>query len=207
MIDSSYFNKLLLRAAMRQLRVSDSSEIYVSEASSPCLRMHYYNRTVKRLPSPSEALKTLGSEAHRLLQEELRLEGWDVEVSIEKPLDGFVLKGRVDALKDNVVLELKTVNGLPSQPYDSHVMQLQAYLALMHARKGFLVYMDRASGRISVFKVKPDPRTMKHLVERARKLFHSLKHHSPPEREMGAWCAYCNHKLRCFTNVEGTGKR
>jgi len=196
-VDELMVNRWLMRALMKNYRVFSSNEICITEATSPCLRRPYFERTRKQLPTPAEALKVLGSELHNLLQDVLREEGWETEVRVALDLGGFRLVGRVDAVKDGIVLELKTSNGL-HDPYRSHILQLQAYLTILHARVGYLIYIDRASGRPRVHKVVPSKTTLREVIKRAKELHQALEKHEPPPPERGPWCNTCPWKFQCL---------
>jgi CRISPR-associated protein Cas4 len=200
MVSELDVNRWLLKAA-ESLKILLKDEITVTEVASPCLRKSYYLRTRSSPPSPAEFLKMLGNEVHLKLAEVLESEGCDVEVSVGLQLGGFKLRGRVDALcpeKDGeVVIEFKSVNELPAEPYQSHLLQLQAYLLMLKLELGYLVYLSRASGRVKVFKVGRDGRALKQLVERARQYHKALAEQRPPPPERGPWCSGCPYTLSC----------
>ena len=193
-------NRWIIKA-MDNPKILSRDEITVTEVASPCLRRSYYNRVRGSLPSPSEFLKSIGNDVHLKLQEVLKQEGCDTEVSISIELDDFKLRGRIDALcnerGEEVILEFKTANEIPEKPYDSHVMQLQAYLLMLKLRKGYLIYLSRTNGRVKVFKILRDNKAVKKLVERARQLYNSLKDLKPPIPERGPWCSDCPFSHIC----------
>ena len=198
-------NKWLLKAASKYSKLFNRDTITVSEAVFPCLRKAYYDRTRKRLPSPVEALKSLGSELHIMIQDVLRDEGWDVEVSLGIDVGEFKLVGRVDAVKGDEVIELKTTNGVREYALESHMLQLQAYMTLLHAKRGYLIYIDRASGRVKVFEARPNKYALRRVIERAKRLHEALERHEPPPPHHGSWCSLCAHRWVCFRL--GGGKR
>ena len=200
MITEVEVNRWLLKAS-ESYKMLPREEIAVTEVATPCLRRSYYARTRAAPPSPVEFLKTVGSEVHLRLAEVLRAEGCEVEVSVGLQLDGFRLRGRVDALcreKDGeVVVEFKATNELPEQPYESHLLQVQAYLLMLRLGRGYVVYLSRTNGRVRVFKVERNGRALKLLAERARQLYESLKQLQPPPPERGPWCRDCPYRLIC----------
>ena len=203
MIDERTVNSWLLKAAQKYVRVVDPSTIFVGEVVFPCLRAAYFNRVRAPRPSPVEALKSLGTEIHRMIQDVLKEEGWEAEVGLGLELEGFKLVGRADAVRFNdegmpaEVLEIKTVNGEKSEPLQSHVLQLQVYMELLNARRGTLIYIDRASGRVKVFAVRRNPSALESVKRRAATLHKALTKHEPPPAVTGPWCAVCPHKDRC----------
>jgi CRISPR-associated protein Cas4 len=178
-----------------------ADEVTVAEVASPCLRKSYYQRIRAVAPTPVEFLKIVGDDVHLKLQEVLREEGYQVEVGLSIKINEFKLVGRIDALKDDGedphLIEFKTVQEIPQEPYESHVLQVQAYLLMTSLEKGYLVYLARKDGRVKVFRVRKDKKALKKVVERAYILFKALKEKTPPPPERGGWCNTCQFALAC----------
>ena len=205
MIDEATVNAWLLKAAQKfSVKLFDRDTITVTEVTFPCLRKAYFDRTRRKLPTPVEALKVLGSEIHALLQDAMREEGWETEVSVAIDVGNLRLVGRADAVRYDgngraiEVIEIKTSNGLKEAALDSHVLQLQAYMTILGAKHGYIVYIDRASGRVRVFKVRPDKRALREVIQRAKVLHEALVNHRAPLPKRGPWCGLCPHKWSCW---------
>lgn len=205
MIDEVVVNRWLMKAAEKYgVKFFDRGTIAVTEAVFPCLRKAYYDRTRRRVPTPIEAIKTLGSEVHALLQEAMRSEGYVTEVGVGLELKDFKLVGRVDAVKyddeGNAVeaVEIKSSNGLKNHALESHRLQLQTYLALLKAKKGYLIYIDRGSGRVRVFEIKPNTKALTKVILRAKQLYEALSNHEEPPPNQGPWCRLCPHYWHCI---------
>lgn len=205
MLDEAIVNRWLLRAAMKYgSKTLDTRVISVTEATFPCLRKAYLDRTRKKLPTPVEALKVLGTEVHTLLQDIMRDEGYDTEVQVSINLGEFELHGRADAVKYGMggkaeeVVEIKTTNGLHEAPLEPHKLQLRTYMQILQARAGYLIYVDRASGRIKVFRIRPDKKALRTVIERAKILHKALTKNEPPPKTTGPWCTICPHKRTCL---------
>jgi CRISPR-associated protein Cas4 len=195
-------NRWILRALNSiNVKVFSVDEITVAEVASPCLRKAYYQRVRAATPTPIEFLKILGNDVHLKLQDVLREEGYQIEVGVSVKIGDFKLVGRVDALKDDSddshLIEFKTVQEVPQEPYESHVLQAQAYLLMTGLEKGYLVYLARKDGRVKVFKIHKDKKALKKLVERAYILYKALKEKVPPPPERGVWCNTCPFILTC----------
>ncbi len=78
----------------------------------------------------------------RILIEELNAEV-EVPVTKELTIDGEVYKlvGRVDAKKDNVIIEIKTSKTDVGIPKEEHVLQLRIYVNMLNAEHGILLYI------------------------------------------------------------------
>jgi CRISPR-associated protein Cas4 len=195
-------NRWILRALNSiNVKVFPVDEITVAEVASPCLRKAYYQRVRAAAPTPIEFLKILGNDVHLKLQEVLREEGYQIEVGVSIKIGEFKLVGRVDALKDDGedphIIEFKTVEEVPQGPYESHILQVQAYLLMTGLEKGYLVYLARKDGRVKVLKVTKDRKALKKVIERAYILYKALKEKAPPPPERGSWCNTCQFALAC----------
>jgi CRISPR-associated protein Cas4 len=182
-------------------KVLPVEEITATEAASPCLRKAYYQRIRAVAPTPIEFLKILGNDVHLKLQDVLREEGYQIEVGVSIKINEFKLVGRIDALKDDGedphIIEFKVVQEVPQEPYESHVLQVQAYLLMTGLGEGYLIYLARKDGRVKVFKVRKDKKALKKVVERAYILYKALKEKTPPPPERGPWCNTCPFTLTC----------
>ena len=182
-------------------KVFPVDEITVTEAAGPCLRKAYYQRIRAVAPTPIEFLKIVGNDVHLKLQDILREEGYQIEVGVSIKIGEFKLVGRIDALKEDGenphLIEFKTVQEIPQEPIESHVLQVQAYLLMTGLEKGYLVYLSRKDGKVKVFKVTKDKKALKKLVERAYILYKALKEKTPPPPERGPWCNTCPFVLTC----------
>jgi len=195
-------NRWILKALSSvNVKLFSADEITASETSSPCLRRAYLQRIKAAAPTPVEFLKVVGNDIHLKLQDVLKEEGYQIEVGVSIKIGEFKLVGRVDALKDDGedphIIEFKTVEEVPQGPYESHVLQVQAYLLMTGLEKGYLVYLARKDGRVKVLKVTKDRKALKKVIERAYILFKALKEKTPPPPERGPWCNTCQFVLTC----------
>jgi CRISPR-associated protein Cas4 len=195
-------NRWILKALSSvNVKLFSADEITASETSSPCLRRAYLQRIKAAAPTPVEFLKIVGNDVHLKLQDVLKEEGYLTEVGVSIKIGDFKLVGRVDALKDDGenphLIEFKTVQEIPQEPHESHVLQVQAYLLMAGLEKGYLVYLARKDGRVKVFKIHKDKKALKKVVERAYLLHKALKEKVPPPPERGPWCNTCPFTLTC----------
>jgi len=201
MVSEVDVNRWILKALTSvNTKAFPADEVTVAEVASPCLRKSYYQRIRAVAPTPVEFLKIVGDDVHLKLQDVLKEEGYLTEVGVSIKIGEFKLVGRVDALKDDAdahLIEFKTVQEIPQEPYESHVLQAQAYLLMTGLEKGYLVYLARKDGRVKVFKIHKDKKALKKLVERAYILFKALKEKAPPPPERGPWCNTCPFVLTC----------
>jgi len=175
---------------------TDPSTIFVTDVTQ-CLLKSWYQRVLDYSPSDEKvALLVMGDDVHYLMREILGVgEG---ELGLEKELgDGVKLRGRVDRVLGDCVLEFKTVSRAPEKPYDNHIKQIQLYMWLADKGEGFIVYVSRADGRVKAFRVLREDEVVAEMAERARRLSESLRQGIPPEPEPSKLCKYCEYNTLC----------
>jgi len=110
------------------------------------------------------------------------------------------IAGTPDAVGDHHVIEIKTAKKIPREPFESHLMQLNAYLWMLDYRMGYLVYIDKNTGEVKVFQHKYDPELLLKFLKRAYNLRVALEFHELPEPEPSGLCNFCEWKLICYEN-------
>ncbi len=197
----SWFRRIIEKSS----RVHYGSDIiHVGEVSG-CLRKAYYDRkSLKATLDIKNVIMAIGNGVHVALQDLLREEGWIDELEVEWNLGKFKLVGHVDLYnpRENIVLEIKTTGKVPEKPYLPHLRQLNAYLIMSKARKGYLIYIGK-DGKVRVFDLKPGKRLWKETVKRAFHLWYSLRENRPPKPEFSLLCSFCEHRWRCFSFKKG----
>jgi len=125
----------------------DSNTIYVTDLLycplKPRLREQFKELTLAEAYNPSTLQGSLIHESvERILIEELNAE---VEVPVTKELtiddEVYKLVGRIDAKKDNVIIEIKTSKTDVGIPREEHVLQLMIYITMLKAQYGILLYI------------------------------------------------------------------
>jgi len=195
------FRNLLLK----HLRIVGKDTVHVGEVVQ-CLRKSWFNRKygdVRNLNHLSDSkcvILGLGLASHFVLEEALRELGYVVEkpVTVEFP-NGLKLIGTPDGFNSQVVLEIKTVNSIPSKPYPHHVLQLNTYLNMLNMDLGLIIYICKRNGRIKIFEVRRDTRKYLEVLERAKRLYYHISKDIPPDPEPSHLCNYCEWRLHCKT--------
>lgn len=180
--------------------------IHVSEVSG-CLRKAYYTRrTPMKAADIVYVIMTIGNGVHQQLQQYLAGQGWRSEVEVIWNFKRFRLTGHIDLYHpgENIVLELKTISKKPGKPYQNHLIQLNAYMKMISAAKGYLVYIAR-DGHVKVFNHSFDKRLWSQTIKRAFYLWYSLRDNKPPKPEQTPLCNYCPFKWKCYRGGKGDG--
>ena len=169
--------------------------IYVSDLVA-CSHKRFFRMNYPELTLRFEPVTLMGELLHVGLEEILKDRGYSVEVSFERDVtvneELYTLKGRVDAIGEGRVVEIKT--GRPGQilPHPHHVLQLQVYLQLLDVPQGILVYIT--PDRITEYNVE---REEINIEELAKETIEDTKH---PRWE---WeCRYCYYSKMCPFRVE-----
>jgi len=93
------------------------------------------NRTIQ----VEEALRMkMGEAKHYIVRPLLEALGFEAEVKKEYPVDDFVLVGKVDAMKDDLIIEIKTSDKLLREPKKWHEFQLKCYLTIFEKPRGII---------------------------------------------------------------------
>lgn len=203
MIDEATVYDLFRKYLQSQLKFYNSDNIiHVSEIAT-CLRKAFYNRKfgdeqLSHLDNKKIVILAMGNSIHLALQNVLNGD-YSVEKEIEKKHNNITLMGTPDAYNQNHVLEIKSVSKTPSEPYDHHVIQLNAYLGMLNTREGYLIYINKKNGEVKVFKLQFDETLYHQTLERAKKLSKALSENKSPEAETGFLCKYCEWDGQCNT--------
>ncbi len=198
--------QLFRQMLKEELRISKPDEIHVSEVVG-CLRKAYYYRKygdplyLSHLADTKCVILGLGIAMHRGLQMQFIRLGYRVEVpvgvTIESEDGAFTLVGTPDVVGRDHIIELKTVNKIPERPYDHHVMQLNAYLWMTNRETGYIVYVCKKDGSVKVHMILRREKLWRKTIERAKLLYHCLKHDIVPPPEYSHLCKYCEFAFRC----------
>lgn len=116
--------------------------VYVSELVQCKQKAQFY----KKFPEiyQLEPRFFLGKIVHRGLQQFLQEEyNAEIEVEVEKAIDDVILSGRIDAIVNDTVIEIKYVSDVyKNEPNEHHVLQVKIYMWLTELEKGKLIYIS-----------------------------------------------------------------
>jgi len=139
-----------IEEARKRIESRREDEVYVTDLVL-CPLKPRFQRIYKEiaLAYSFSPVTAMGDFVHmgleRLLQEILGEESVKTEVEYEKPIEvegrSYTVKGRVDAVVGDTVLEIKTSRSDANIPYQHHVQQLRIYLWLTDMSKGLLLYI------------------------------------------------------------------
>lgn len=174
-----------------------------------CLTRSYYRVKLPEVHKQNRNVYYLaiGRLLHQWLCSRLAIKlGGQTEVLLSYETDHFVIKGRADIMTNDYIVELKTSGRLPEKPYESHVEQLNAYLAMSDKPYGYIVYVSRIDGSVKVFEHVIDNYMWNRTLEKAKVFRKACELNEPPEPyKSKQWlmkaCKYCEYKSICVYKV------
>jgi len=126
---------------VKKLNEKKDNEIWVTELVQCKLKSVY----AKEYPiAISDNLSLLiGELVHKGFLEWLAKElNAKIEVEVQRQYRNFVIKGRIDALTDDCVYEVKYMKEhLGDEPLEHHVRQLRLYMWMVDVQHGKLIYI------------------------------------------------------------------
>ena len=126
---------------LEKLSMKKDNEIWVHELCECALKREWR----KRLPwlEASSPQTVIGDFLHRGFLSWLASSGYyEVEVDLAREYNGYLIKGRADAVSRDEVLELKYMAGFRERnPLEHHVLQLRIYLWMAGKYLGRLIYL------------------------------------------------------------------
>jgi len=169
---------------------TNPSIIYVTDLVS-CSQKREFRLKYPELTFKFEPSHILGSMVHLGLEEVLKEEGYDVEVEFEKDVTidsrKIKVKGRVDAINENYIIEIKTARSDLGLPHEHHLMQLQIYLNAFNRKAGILIYIT--PDRLAEYYVERKPLDLESLI--AEVMYNSV-------HPRWNWeCRYCPFAKMC----------
>jgi len=133
---------LMLEERRKHLTNRNPKIIWVSELVA-CKEKFLFTRIYPEVFT-FEPRMILEQIVHKGVQEFLRDNfDYNVEVEATKVVDKYLINGRIDALNDEEVVEIKYVQDIfQNEPYEHHVMQTGLYMWLTDRERGTIVYIS-----------------------------------------------------------------
>jgi len=166
--------------------------VYYPSALGSCLRKQYYTYTLGERVSHEElVIFATGKSVHETIAkafgEVATIEKVEENVSLEIS-PAIKLKGRIDLLiadyeGKKYLIEAKSTSKTPDAPFEEHVFQLQVYMQALNYNEGFILYWNKVTGEIKVFKVAKNKEVLKNIFERVKTLDYYVSNNIPPEPE------------------------
>lgn len=201
------FHLALAREAELEGKLHERGKPFVTGLTSECLRYCYYELTCPNIiMDPRSAIRVwIGRQLHKT-----PILGGVVEMELE--YEGVV--GRIDEIKDGVLIEKKIVRRIPRQPFPHHVKQVEYYWLLcqknnIHVKEAAIIYIDVGSAEVGVFQIelaKSLDEVEKELLQKRDAILKCLNMGILPPRKVATWdetthtliCQYCEFYGLCM---------
>ena len=174
-------------------------EIYVSTISV-CPRKEFFSYFYRpaQLYKSDEALA--GEYIHRVIQEQLRRKGYEVEKEVSCDLkDGFKLVGRVDAMNNEHIIEVKTVKKFVDFNVNHWYIQVNTYMHISGVHKAKLVVVERPTGKIFIKDIEYNKDMAEGLITLAEQVVDAIKNadFTILPKCNDSRCKYCEFNIIC----------
>ncbi|MHA1828793.1 MAG: GxxExxY protein [Candidatus Heimdallarchaeaceae archaeon] len=203
--------ELIIRAIFnkaKELQEDRSDTIHVTDLTG-CIRKSYY---IKKHGFPLDEKMAFwlifGALVHDILTPVIaeHLNG-EREVRTVYEYKGVEIQATVDVLAEDVVVELKTCNKIPYQPYQSHIEQINAYMHFFDVPLGIIVYVSRTQLGVKIFEYYGDWQLLQYTLDKAIILNNALENNTPPPcnlplSERKFYCRECYFKTQCLSDSE-----
>jgi len=111
--------------------------------------------------------------------------------------DGWVLRGRADAVTEDTVYEFKFSSPF-SQTKPLYFLQANVYSYILGKKQYFLVIIDKKNFEIDVTLGKTDEASFNSVIEKVRDVIECLNKGTPPPGPMFEWeCKRCVYEIVC----------
>ena len=207
----------------------ESKVLYFSEVGDPCPRRLWYKYNQPDAASDLDG-RTLLKFFYGDMLEELVLNvaedaGHTVERKQERVVydigDGWIVRGRIDAVIDNVCVDVKSVtkysemkfaDGLVDDPF-GYYQQLNGYATALNLDNAGFVTIQKELGHVNYYPIEVNKMAFKMQAEHSAEIAgmdspDTLKRFDPvpasktsPNTKLCTSCSYCAYKKECFPTV------
>lgn len=218
------------QTGVREEKVRPANNLYFSEIGEPCQRKMWYK--FKGVPGdtiePATRIKFMyGDILEELVLQLARDAGHSVtdeQMRVEYKVPGteFIITGRIDAVVDGAVVDVKSVTKMSEQKFHNHLEddpfgyfgQLNGYASVLkNSEMGFLT-IQKELGHINYFPFTQDFETFGYGVARAVNTVTAADNTfdvfapvpasaTSKNMKLCTTCSYCPYKKKCFPDVRG----
>ena len=166
-----------------------------------CPRKSYYEYVYgPRLDGKGVRYVNLGITLHDFILRGFEKRGYQIEVPFEFRITPEVrIRGRIDGLAVDHILELKTTSYLPKKPHIGHLAQVSLYMKAFNRPEAYILYVVRNDLSRRVFQVPFQQEYYDLAVRTALQVHEALKTGVPPPRApLESWeCKTCPFREIC----------
>lgn len=130
-------------------------------------------------------------------KEQVEVQGKDEFVFVKTHID-FLAEFK----EESVVVECKSTNSLPSEPYASWVKQVILQIGLLkeqgvNCNRGIIVALNVNNGEHTAFNVEFSQSLYELSLKRAKDIWKHLQNGTEPQGEVSPICSFCSYRSNC----------
>lgn len=130
---------------------------------------------------------------------------FETQVEVAGEGDYAFIKTHIDFVADmgseSIVIECKSTNAIPQEPYLSWILQVQLQMGLLRKRKkverGIIAVINLNTGLLEAFDIPYSEEMFQMALSRAKNLWDALTTKQEPQGETGNLCSFCAYKATC----------
>jgi len=191
----------------RTFKIYTDTEIHVTEATQ-CLLKSFLQRKVRRaLLEPKVVVLSFGDLIHEALKQPLIRRGYNVNAEGTYQMRNVTLYAHTDALASDHTLEFKTISRIPHNALSHHVLQDNAYNFIFDKPIGYIPYIHKPSGLITVYPIPKREDQFQYVCLKAYRLSICMRNNTMPKPEPSWLCQYCEYTDLCPSPLKVIRKR
>lgn len=179
--------------------------VFHASECGKCPRFIYLDKTDSAKPKPlTQRSFLVGRMFHDFIEKNI-LKDYKLEQQIQGKIGDITIVGRVDALNDKEIIELKTTSGMGyiTKPSKEYIIQLNIYMHFTGIHEGRIVYINKNNMNTLEFLVKYNKELFEHTINKLRFIHQKLKEKVNPmviDPEITPYCYNCRYRSLCFKN-------
>lgn len=130
---------------------------------------------------------------------------FETQVEVCGEGDYTFIKTHIDFVADmgneSIVIECKSTNAIPQEPYLSWILQVQLQMGLLRKKqkveRGIIAVINLNTGAMEAFDIPYSEEMFQMALSRAKNLWDSLQSKQEPQAETGSLCSFCSYKGNC----------
>lgn len=211
-----FFETAILALNRNKSAELGNRKLYIGSSDvGSCARKVYMQRKNPKTPDISTLLRFSRGHIAETLIENIFIAGgvkdlFDTQVEVRHPqyplkahID-FLFYANLDGTPELHVVEVKSVSGIPDEPYPNWIDQLYFQLGLLRIQYpqgkigGSVLAIDLNAGKVHQFNgYEYDAATFNYLVSKAIHLFECLEEREEARPSVSIGCSYCPYRSDC----------
>lgn len=177
--------------------------VYHISSLGMCPRLIFFDTTLN-VEKDEEVLRIflVGNIFHKWMQDNL-LSDYTLEYEINKEFDGIKLVGRIDAINDKEILELKTCSsiGYIRKIKPEHIAQINTYMGITGIHNGRIIYIEKNNLNTKEFNIKFSGTLFDETIRKIKMIDRKIKENANYKDIIPAMspnCYNCLYRIQCL---------